>query len=675
MSSASAPASSRNPSAPASNAPTLSPTSNGSDNSPSPVPPTSNAPTVRTSRPPLSPSPEPQPSPSPQPPPSPSPPPPPPPPSPSPDPPPSPPPPPSPSPNPRPTAASPPPPPPQPDPAPSPAPPPPPLPQNPSPNPPSNPPSNPSPNPPNAPPEIPAPAQPQPQPQSPSVPPAADPATNNNNNNPPSREIASDPAAPIVQQVQQQQQGEVSPSFAASIPAIDGAAATTTARDSMPTDVSPPTARVSQTVTFSSSAGVSRSGARTSTGAGRVTGTITAFNASSTVEFGGAISGSNSNGTGVGIGVVFAIVAGCVAAAALLVTLAVWWIRRDNNKLGGGHEEGSGSARKDLGGVFWSKWNKREKSEVQQAFLVADGAADENASSPETPPPPPLMPLASLDEVEHGVVADSVPGQVEAVEDEDAGLMEVAPLSATESFSSTNPLASNDTSVPLTGQQPQTHVLSSGAAAEDVKQPLLENVSEPTAPLTSTSTKIATLSVAADAPPKSRKEFLGFIKRLTARKQSAPEPASAKLQTQPATTATTTAATTTTATTTTSAAISRAYQMHRPQPTVHQTPPVTITPDAAVTTNSVPPSAYEQFQQDLALQYMYGLTNEQQQQLHQQQQHQYFSQYQMHQTAPELSGMSQEYINSWWQAFYQQNPVLAQEYYEAALKAQREGRL
>ncbi|KAJ3264304.1 hypothetical protein HDU77_008866 [Chytriomyces hyalinus] len=678
MSTASAPASPPNTSA-GSNAPTLPPTSNGGDNAPSPstAPPTSNAPTVRTSRPsPPSPSPEPQPQPSPSPPPPPSPsppppPPPPPPPSPSPDPPPPPPPPPpSPSPNPRPTAASPPPPPPPPEPAPSPAPPPPP---------------NPSPNPP---PEIPAPPPPQSQPLPP-IPPS-DPA-----NNPPSREPASSDA-PINQQVQQQQQGEVSSSFAASNAAIDGAAAaTTTARDSpMPTTTDVSSTLVSPTASFESISGVvSRSAGRTSTaaGAGKFTGTMTAaFNASSTVDFGGAISGSDANGAaGVSIGVVFAIVAGCVAAAALLVTLAVWWIRRDNNKTGGGgiHKQGAISGRKDVSSVvFWSKWNKNEKPEMQQPFLVADGGAagagagavDENASS--TLAVPPLLPIESLKEVEHVVVGNSVLGQIEEEdedeedaeeEEEDAGLMEVAPLSATESFASTNPLASQDTSRPLTEQQPQPQVAvaSEAITTEVSKKPiLLDNIPQPVLAASSTSPKITTLSVAADTP-RTRRKLLGFLPRITApRKQSATEISpSTKVQ---ATTATTTAATTS------SAAISRAYQMHRPQPTIHQTPADTAAAAAALPSNLVPPAAYEQFQQDLALQYMYGLTNEQQQQLHQHQQHQYFSQYQMmHQTAPELSGMSQEYINSWWQAFYQQNPVLAQEYYEAALKAQREGRL
>ncbi|KAJ3245817.1 hypothetical protein HDU78_008549 [Chytriomyces hyalinus] len=677
MSTASAPASPPNTSA-GSNAPTLPPTSNGGDNapSPSPAPPTSNVPTVRTSRPsPPSPSsePQPQPSPSPPPPPSPSPPPPPPPPppSPSPDPPPPPPPPPpSPSPNPRPTAASPPPPPPPPpEPAPSPAPPPPP---------------NPSPNPP---PEIPAP--PPPQSQSPPIPPS-DPA-----NNPPSREPASSDA-PINQQVQQQQ-GEVSSSFAASNAAIDGAAAaTTTARDSpMPTTTDVSSTLVSPTASFESISGVvSRSAGRTSTtaAAGKFTGTMTAaFNASSTVDFGGAISGSDANGAaGVSIGVVFAIVAGCVAAAALLVTLAVWWIRRDNNKTGGGggvHKQGAISRRKDVSSVvFWSKWNKNEKPEMQQPFLVADGGAagagagavDENASS--TLAVPPLLPIESLKEVEHVVVGNSVLGQIEEEdedeedaeeeEEEDTGLMEVAPLSATESFASTNPLASQDTSRPLTEQQPQPQVAvaSEAITTEVSKKPsLLDNIPQPVLAASSTSPKITTLSVAADTP-RTRRKLLGFLPRITApRKQSATE-ISPSTKVQAATTATTPT------TTTSSAAISRAYQMHRPQPTIHQTPADTAA--AALPSNLVPPAAYEQFQQDLALQYMYGLTNEQQQQLHQHQQHQYFSQYQMmHQTAPELSGMSQEYINSWWQAFYQQNPVLAQEYYEAALKAQREGRL
>ncbi|KAJ3401057.1 hypothetical protein HDU80_006365 [Chytriomyces hyalinus] len=678
MSTASAPASPPNTSA-GSNAPTLPPTSNGGDNapSPSPAPPTSNVPTVRTSRPSPSPSPEPQPQPSPSPPPPPSPspppPPPPPPPSPSPDPPPPPPPPPpSPSPNPRPTAASPPPPPPPPEPAPSPAPPPPP---------------NPSPNPP---PEIPAP--PQPQSQSPPIPPS-DPA-----NNPPSRETAfSD--APINQQVHQQ--GEVSSSFAASNAAIDGAAAaTTTARDSMPTTTDVSSTLVSPAASLESISGVvSRSAARTSTtGPGKFTGTITAFNASSTVDFGGTISGPDANGAGVSIGVVFAIVAGCVAAAALLVTLAVWWIRRDNNKTGSGggtHKQGAISGRKDMVSsvVFWSKWNKNEKPEMQQPFLVADGggaaaAVDENASSTLAVPPPPLLPIESLKEVEHVVVGNSVLGQIEEEDEdedeeekeekEDAGLMEVAPLSATESFASTNPLASQDTSRPLTEQQPQPQpqvVASEAITTEVSKKPMLDNIPQPVLAASSASPKIATLSVAADTP-RTRRKLLGFLPRITApRKQSATEISpSAKVQA--------TATTTTTTATTSSAAISRAYQMHRPQPTIHQTPAdAAATAAAALPSNLVPPAAYEQFQQDLALQYMYGLTNEQQQQLHQhqqqqQQQHQYFSQYQMmHQTAPELSGMSQEYINSWWQAFYQQNPVLAQEYYEAALKAQREGRL
>ncbi|KAJ3221913.1 hypothetical protein HDU81_010260 [Chytriomyces hyalinus] len=130
----------------------------------------------------------------------------------------------------------------------------------------------------------------------------------------------------------------------------------------------------------------------------------------------------------------------------------------------------------------------------------------------------------------------------------------------------------------------------------------------------------------------------------------------------------------------TPADISRAYQQHRPKPTVQQIVTSDNAPllaESGQISSASGVSASEQNQafspvygisQDMAQQYMYGMTYEQQQE-----QLRYYMQNQAYLSPPDVSGMSQEYINSWWQAYFQHDPVAAQECYEAALKAQHGG--
>ncbi|KAI8837288.1 hypothetical protein BJ741DRAFT_604308 [Chytriomyces cf. hyalinus JEL632] len=130
----------------------------------------------------------------------------------------------------------------------------------------------------------------------------------------------------------------------------------------------------------------------------------------------------------------------------------------------------------------------------------------------------------------------------------------------------------------------------------------------------------------------------------------------------------------------TPADISRAYQQHRPKPTVQQivtsdNAPLLAQSGQISSAGGVSESEQNQalfpvygISQEMAQQYMYGMTYEQQQE-----QLRYYMQNQAYHSPPDMSGMSQEYINSWWQAFFQHDPVAAQECYEAALKAQRGG--